>query len=65
MRRIPFELKIKGRTAGIKTPVSCPISGPFFVAWRLGYCDWQNLTHLQDLLREGSWFTEHSYSSLV
>lgn len=37
--RIPFELRIKGITAGIRTPVTCPIPGPFLVVWRVGYCD--------------------------
>lgn len=31
MTKIPFELRIKGRTIGIRTPVICPIPGPFFV----------------------------------
>lgn len=48
-----FELRIKGITAGIRTPVTCPIPGPFLVVWRVGYCDWPTLTHLQELLLEG------------
>lgn len=39
MTRIPFELRIRERTIGIRTPVVCPIPGLVFVVWMLGCWD--------------------------